>query len=118
MGGVETPVEGAIPDADASNTSLPGAVAAADDEPEIDPKTLGPGPRPLADLAREHGGDAGAAGSGNNSESSGLKGDDADGDNGESKGTGEQYVKSTGLAADGGNFDVTQPGAGREAERK
>lgn len=32
-------------------------------------------------------------------------------------GTGEQYVKSTGLAADGGNFDATKPGAGREADR-
>ena len=33
-------------------------------------------------------------------------------------GTGEQYVKSTGLAADGGDFDATKPGAGREADRK
>ena len=36
----------------------------------------------------------------------------------EPKGTGEKFVKSTGLAADGGDFDVTKPGAGREAERK
>lgn len=35
----------------------------------------------------------------------------------EPKGTGEQYVKSTGLAADGGNFDATKPGAGKEADR-
>lgn len=34
----------------------------------------------------------------------------------EPKGTGEQYVKSTGLAADGGNFDATKPGAGKEAD--
>lgn len=33
-------------------------------------------------------------------------------------GTGEQYVKSTGLAADGGDFDATKPGAGREADRE
>lgn len=33
-------------------------------------------------------------------------------------GTGELYVKSTGLAADGGDFDATKPGAGREADRK
>ena len=26
------------------------------------------------------------------------------------------YVKSTGLAADGGDFDAAKPGAGREAE--
>ena len=32
--------------------------------------------------------------------------------------TGEQYVKSTGLAADGGNFDAAKPGAGKEADRK
>ncbi|KAJ8129218.1 hypothetical protein O1611_g4413 [Lasiodiplodia mahajangana] len=35
----------------------------------------------------------------------------------ESKGTGEQYVKTTGLQADGGDFDATKPGAGREADR-
>lgn len=35
----------------------------------------------------------------------------------EPKGTGEKYEKSTGLAADGGNFDATKPGAGKEADR-
>jgi hypothetical protein len=34
------------------------------------------------------------------------------------QGTSEKYVKSTGLAADGGDFDATRPGAGREAERE
>jgi hypothetical protein len=33
------------------------------------------------------------------------------------KGTGEQWEKTTGLHADGGNFDATKPGAGREADR-
>ncbi|KAF2278860.1 uncharacterized protein EI97DRAFT_440374 [Westerdykella ornata] len=33
------------------------------------------------------------------------------------KGTGEQWVKSTGMAAEGGDFDATKPGAGREADR-
>lgn len=36
----------------------------------------------------------------------------------ESKGTGEEWVKSSGLQADGGDFDATKPGAGREAESK
>ena len=36
---------------------------------------------------------------------------------GTEKGTGTQYVKSTGLQADGGDFDATAPGAGREADR-
>lgn len=36
----------------------------------------------------------------------------------EEKGTGEKWVKSTGVAADGGDFDATKPGAGKEAERK
>lgn len=35
----------------------------------------------------------------------------------EEKGTGEQWVKTSGLAADGGDFDATKPGAGREADR-
>jgi len=33
------------------------------------------------------------------------------------QGTGEQWVKTTGIAADGGDFDATKPGAGREANR-
>jgi len=39
------------------------------------------------------------------------------GEHGKVKGTGEQWVKSTGIAAEGGDFDVTKPGAGREATR-
>ncbi|KAF2654596.1 hypothetical protein K491DRAFT_693640 [Lophiostoma macrostomum CBS 122681] len=35
----------------------------------------------------------------------------------EPKGTGEQWVKTSGLAVDGGDFDATKPGAGREADR-
>ncbi|KAK7418870.1 hypothetical protein QQZ08_011079 [Neonectria magnoliae] len=34
-----------------------------------------------------------------------------------SEGTGQEYVKTTGFAADGGDFDATKPGAGREADR-
>jgi hypothetical protein len=30
----------------------------------------------------------------------------------------EHFVKSSGLAADGGDFDAARPGAGREADRK
>lgn len=37
---------------------------------------------------------------------------------GSETGTGQQHVKSTGVAADGGDFDATKPGAGKEAERK
>lgn len=33
-------------------------------------------------------------------------------------GTGQQYVKSSGLAAEGGDFDASKPGAGKEADRK
>jgi hypothetical protein len=36
---------------------------------------------------------------------------------GTGKGTGEQWIKSTGTVADGGNFDAAAPGAGREADR-
>ncbi|THV51978.1 hypothetical protein BGAL_0093g00220 [Botrytis galanthina] len=32
-------------------------------------------------------------------------------------GTGEKYIKSSGLVAEGGDFDATRPGAGREADR-
>jgi hypothetical protein len=36
---------------------------------------------------------------------------------GKEKGTGEEWVKTSGLAAEGGDFDATKPGAGREATR-
>jgi len=35
----------------------------------------------------------------------------------EKKGDGTEYVKSSGVAADGGDFDATKPGAGAEANR-
>lgn len=34
------------------------------------------------------------------------------------EGTGEQWVKSSGMKADGGDFDASAPGAGREADRE
>lgn len=86
-------------------------------------KLDGPGPKPIEEVAREHGGDAGSSGSVDKTKSKKVEGEeeeDEDGPNAKSKGegTGEQYVKSTGLQADGGDFDATKPGAGREADRK
>lgn len=53
----------------------------------------------------------------------GLSSDDksdspADVEKDNSSGTGEKYVRSTGLAAQGGNFDAAAPGAGKEADRE
>lgn len=45
-------------------------------------------------------------------------GNDLSGEAIKAKATGEGYSKSTGLAADGGNFDASKPGAGAEASRK
>lgn len=45
-------------------------------------------------------------------------GSPADVEKDNSSGTGEKYVKSTGLAAQGGNFDAAAPGAGKEADRE
>jgi hypothetical protein len=38
-------------------------------------------------------------------------------EHGKEQGTGEEWVKTSGLHADGGDFDATKPGAGREADR-
>ncbi|KAK7608533.1 hypothetical protein BKA81DRAFT_407495 [Phyllosticta paracitricarpa] len=38
-------------------------------------------------------------------------------DESQEKGTGEKHIKSTGFSADGGDFDASKPGAGREADR-
>lgn len=37
---------------------------------------------------------------------------------GAGEGTGERWVKSSGMKADGGDFDASAPGAGREADRE
>jgi hypothetical protein len=39
------------------------------------------------------------------------------GEHGKVKGTGEQWIKTSGMAAEGGDFDATKPGAGKEATR-
>jgi len=48
-------------------------------------------------------------------DSVGQEGGDPHGE--EKKGDGTQYVKTSGVAADGGDFDATKPGAGAEANR-
>lgn len=81
-------------------------------------KIDGPGPRPLEEVAREHGGDAGKSAS---DESLGHKSDDRSSEEDQDHhdaGTGELYVRSSGLKADGGDFDAAAPGAGREADRE
>lgn len=84
----------------------------------------GPGPRPLEVVAKENGGDAGAAGATAppkqevdaplERHDSGHSSDKDDGKGGR----GLKYVKSSGLVADGGDFDAAKPGAGREADRE
>jgi hypothetical protein len=80
----------------------------------------------LDEVAKSHGGDAGVGESSSKSAAPGETPAEADEEedpnspNAKSKGegTGEQYVKSSGLKADGGDFDAMKPGAGREADRK
>ena len=57
------------------------------------------------------------AGSSSKQESSEGGAGSTGGGGSEDKGTGQKHAKSTGLQADGGNFDATAPGAGREADR-
>ncbi|PFH59750.1 hypothetical protein XA68_11931 [Ophiocordyceps unilateralis] len=92
-----------------------------DEEGDSDKGVMGDGPKPLEVVARENGGDAG-----NNGDPTGQDGqhDDSAADDGDasesnkqSKGTGELHVKTTGFAADGGDFDAAKPGAAREADR-
>lgn len=102
------------------NNSASGPTAGGD-------KLDGPGPRPLEAVAKERGGDAGnvkgsskgglIGGEESKTDTEGKKEEDPNASHGE-EGTGEKLVKATGLAADGGDFDATKPGAGREADRK
>ncbi len=88
--------------------------------------TSGPGPKSLEEKARETSGtlDAGSSGAtgiaGEVENVSKAAGDNDDGPQKEShgEGTGEKYDKSTGMKADGGDFDAAKPGAAREADRK
>jgi len=50
-------------------------------------------------------------------ERSASVGQEGGGEHGKVKGTGEEWVKTSGIAAEGGDFDATKPGAGREATR-
>ncbi|KAI1423835.1 hypothetical protein F5Y12DRAFT_755571 [Xylaria sp. FL1777] len=81
-------------------------------------KLEGPGPKPLAEVAKENGGDAGNDSTSSVDKSSKEKETkEGEEDKSKSEGTGEKYVRSSGLQADGGDFDATNPGAGREADR-
>ncbi|KAI1267236.1 hypothetical protein F5Y18DRAFT_425079 [Xylariaceae sp. FL1019] len=98
--------------------SAPTDVNNADEDGVNEAQKLdGPGPKPLNEVAREHGGDAGNSDEAVDKTSKKDDVAEATDDNSKSEGTGEQYVKSTGLQADGGDFDATKPGAGREADR-
>lgn len=82
---------------------------------------MGDGPKPLATIAKENGGDAGNLRTEADSEVADKADSKSDAERKkeeQSKGTGEEYVKTSGLHADGGDFDATKPGAGREADRK
>ncbi|KAK4194272.1 hypothetical protein QBC40DRAFT_38230 [Triangularia verruculosa] len=77
-------------------------------------KIDGPGPRPLEVVAKENGGDAGAKA---REEKKGQRSSSVDTQEDHESGTGELYVRSSGLKADGGDFDAAKPGAGKEADR-
>ncbi|KAJ2974039.1 hypothetical protein NQ176_g6261 [Zarea fungicola] len=112
------------PSGDSFNHSSPSKVPSTDNDNATNNKLSGPGPRDVAVIARENGGDAGNVGNRRSDTASASSGDinkdinNAGSNEGsDEKGTGEQYVKSSGLHADGGDFDATKPGAGREADR-
>jgi len=80
---------------------------------------VGPGPKPVDAVAREHGGDAGAtdkpATVTEDTKTDAKKEEGKEGE--EKKATGQEVVHATGFAAEGGDFDASNPGAGKEADR-
>lgn len=105
-------------DVDTSSSSGPGSTS-----------VLGHEPRTIVDIAKSNGGDAGRDGSNesvNNRPSEGASKFTSEGAGlGSTSGKEDQDrkeeavepVHATGLAADGGDFDATKPGAGLEADR-
>ena len=119
------PSVGADPASGAQDTQKHQAADRPEDEPSSDehgriqePKkeaedaqnveTSGPGPKPLSETHK----------AGGEAQSSSSGGDD-DGPQKEShgEGTGEKYIKSSGMKANGGDFDASAAGAGKEADR-
>lgn len=58
------------------------------------------------------------SGGGGDKKAKGQEGGGAHGEDKENQGTGEIWVKTSGMAADGGDFDASKPGAGKEADRE
>ena len=104
-----------------------GAASGGVDSKDVD--VSGPGPKTLEEIARKNGGTAEGQKQKPSSTANvqGVKTDlkplDAskqeriDEEDNTGKGSGEQYIKSSGVKAEGGDFDATKPGAGREADR-
>jgi hypothetical protein len=85
-------------------------------------KAAGPGPRPLEIVAKENGGTAESSGP-ESSRKENTLGETPSAENtlepsNTETSTHSDPVKATGLAADGGDFDATKPGAGADADRK
>jgi len=102
-----------------ADPAVPNASAVEDStkEPEhVDPK--GPSPKPVDQVAREHGGDAGLAHKPTTEDKKDTEEDKKETEEKDKKPktTGE-VVHATGFAAEGGDFDATKPGAGKEADR-
>jgi len=118
------PSVGAAPVNDSQNTELqqgsdrPGDVPTGHEEKAVkdsketaeDAQNIdasGPGPQPVSERNK---GPGASTGSGD---------DDDDGPQKVShgEGTGEKWIKTSGMKADGGSFDASQAGAGKEADR-
>ncbi|KAM5345549.1 hypothetical protein ACJ41O_011410 [Fusarium nematophilum] len=80
----------------------------------------GPGPKPLESVAKDNSGDAGRdrpqEGFSEAPREVGSESLPSSSEKLENQ-PAEEYVHATGFAADGGDFDATKPGAGREADR-
>ncbi|RSL94346.1 hypothetical protein CDV31_014371 [Fusarium ambrosium] len=84
----------------------------------------GPGPRPVEAVAKERGGDAGRERPQEGSSeapreigSEGVAATSSSKSENRPDPAQDEYVHATGFHADGGDFDATKPGAGREADR-
>ncbi|CRK16830.1 hypothetical protein BN1723_011110 [Verticillium longisporum] len=95
-----------------------------EDDPVPNVDLSKPGPKPLETVAKEHGGDAGNISKdtpqpGTSSTKAVAANDTSDGPQSESHGTGtgEKHIKTTGFAAEGGDFDAANAGAAIEADR-
>ena len=115
-GGVE-PSVGAAPESGSAPSQKQQGADRPGQEPNAEQTSAIKDKKDMAEKA-QGGDDKSGAPLGTIDHGEGSKKEDEDEGSSKEKGTGEIWIKSTGMAAEGGDFDAERAGAGKEADRE